>query len=111
VADKDGKTLFKCRVGCSQESVIEKLKDLGLWPTGNGHANGKGRGLTLDDFASAKGFNSQFLTQCKVAEEKGLADLPLLIDEWPARSTSAGTTRTRGRGSRIGGEKEREAKH
>jgi putative DNA primase/helicase len=71
LADKDGKTLFKCRVGCTQESVIEKLKALDLWPTGNGHTNGNGGALTLNAFAKAKGLDSQFLARCGVTEEKG----------------------------------------
>ena len=33
VSDKNGKILVKCWAGCSQESVIGALRNLGLWHT------------------------------------------------------------------------------
>ena len=32
ITEKNGRLLFHCFVGCSQESVINELKALGLWP-------------------------------------------------------------------------------
>lgn len=31
IADKDGKILVRCHAGCTQESVIKALKEMGLW--------------------------------------------------------------------------------
>ncbi len=33
VSDKNGKILVKCWAGCTQEEVIEALRNLGLWHT------------------------------------------------------------------------------
>jgi hypothetical protein len=41
IIDKDGKTLFICRAGCTQESVLGALRDLGLWHQPDGKANRK----------------------------------------------------------------------
>ncbi len=30
---EDGRILFKCHAGCTQEQVLEALRELGLWPT------------------------------------------------------------------------------
>jgi putative DNA primase/helicase len=30
---KDGRILFKCHAGCTQQQVLEALRELGLWPT------------------------------------------------------------------------------
>lgn len=32
IAEKDGKILFHCHAGCSQENVIATLRSRGLWP-------------------------------------------------------------------------------
>ena len=37
VSDKNGKILFKCWAGCSQEEVISALRDLGLWHSASRH--------------------------------------------------------------------------
>ena len=37
VSDKNGKILVKCWAGCSQESVIGALRDMGLWQTASRH--------------------------------------------------------------------------
>lgn len=68
---KDGKILFHCFNGCSQEAVISALKEQNIWPPNNGNTFKKGRGnksagkgrntatpsgLTLEELAKAKGF-------------------------------------------------------
>ncbi len=54
---KDGKVLVICRAGCSQEAVINRLIELGIWP-GNGYdANEAQRirgALSMYDAASEK---------------------------------------------------------
>ncbi len=37
MSDKNGKILVKCWAGCSQESVIGALRDIGLWHTASRH--------------------------------------------------------------------------
>lgn len=70
ITEKD-KILVHCFNGCSQEAVIDALKEKGIWPPGSGKnfkkgrgdkSAGKGRntatppGLTLEELAKAKGF-------------------------------------------------------
>jgi hypothetical protein len=71
INEKDGKVLFHCFNGCSQDAVVDVMKEKGIWPSANGNdfkkgrgnkAAGKGRntatppGLTLEELAKAKGF-------------------------------------------------------
>ncbi len=44
----DGKILVRCHAGCSQKTVIEKLKELGLWPD-------TGKVCTTYDYVDANG--------------------------------------------------------
>jgi len=37
VSDKSGKILVKCWAGCTQEEVIDALRDLGLWHSASRH--------------------------------------------------------------------------
>jgi putative DNA primase/helicase len=41
ITEKNGHVLFHCHAGCTQESVLGALRDLGLWPQPDGRANGK----------------------------------------------------------------------
>ncbi|MDA9981523.1 hypothetical protein N9H39_02055 [Gammaproteobacteria bacterium] len=69
-----GKIIFKCFAGCSQESVIEALKDRGLWPKGGGaHKPLKIKlttreGCTLAQYADAKKLDIDFLKSCELSE-------------------------------------------
>lgn len=33
ISEKDGKLLFKCHTGCEQDTIVERLKELGHWQT------------------------------------------------------------------------------
>lgn len=69
VSERDGKILVKCFGGCSQEAVIEALRDRNLWhipenskkyrrikPIGKARNSATPPGLTLEELANAKGF-------------------------------------------------------
>jgi AAA domain len=75
LSQTNGKILFHCHVGCTQESVHKESCARGLWPDStfaNAHShNGAAPRLTLAEFATAKGFEPAFLTQMGVAEDKG----------------------------------------
>ena len=65
----DGKVLVKCHAGCSQDAVIDALRERGLWPTAEGDggiSGGQGRlgvkGLSLVDLAAAKYLPAESLT-------------------------------------------------
>jgi len=60
---EDGKILVKCFGGCAQEQVIAALRERGLW-------DGKRDplGLTLEQFAEAKGLDPDFLRQLGIRE-------------------------------------------
>lgn len=57
-----GKVLIKCFAGCSQESVITALRAKDLWPEETP------AGLTLQEYAAAKGLSVDFL------EAEGIRD-------------------------------------
>ena len=73
VDEEDGHILVHCQVGCSQAQVVDALKDRGLWPGAgsNGNGNGAAPHLTLTQFANAKGFRADFLTQHGVSQDRG----------------------------------------
>jgi putative DNA primase/helicase len=75
VDEKGGEILVRCRVGCDQTRVIQALRDRGAWPSvsekPNTNGNGARAGLTLAQFAAAKGFEPAFLSNAGVSEEKG----------------------------------------
>ncbi len=81
VTEKDGQILFRCRAGCSQESVIFALSERGLWskrkekgglhiPPRNS-ANLHTSGLTVAQYAAAKKLPEEFLRRL------GLTDMHL----------------------------------
>jgi hypothetical protein len=65
IADgKDGKVVFKCHAGCSQDAVINALVRLGLWSE-RSSSDGQGRysvtGCTLQQLADAKHLEIDYL--------------------------------------------------
>ena len=78
---EDGKVLIKCHAGCTQDAVIAKLKEMGLWNDGKG----EGRvstpsktlatvqphslpGLTLVVYATEKCLPVEFLSKLGISE-------------------------------------------
>jgi putative DNA primase/helicase len=59
IVEKDGKLLFICRAGCSQDAVIAALRALGFWPESrekpNGHAAGSKQIVATYDYVDAEG--------------------------------------------------------
>lgn len=59
IVEKDGKLLFICRAGCSQDAVIAALRAQGFWPERreklNGHAAGPKRIVAAYDYVDAEG--------------------------------------------------------
>lgn len=47
VSDSNGKILFKCFAGCTQESVIGALRNLGLWHNASRHQLERRKGTEL----------------------------------------------------------------
>jgi hypothetical protein len=45
VTDDNGQLLLNCFAGCPQETVIQAMKDKGLWPSKNGNRTLRARGL------------------------------------------------------------------
>lgn len=88
LTEKDGKVLFHCFNGCSQEAVLDAMKEKDIWPPVNGNDSKKGRGnksagkgrntatppgLTLEELAKAKGLQidgPKGLTAWGVAQQK-----------------------------------------
>lgn len=84
ISSAPDRTLLHCHAGCDTKEICSAkgltLSDLFFAPrnggpsanrNGNHSSNDNSAPLTLAKFATAKGFDSQFLTQCGVAEEKG----------------------------------------
>jgi len=70
----DGKTLFYCFAGCSQEAVMDALKDRGLWGAGQGgggfvYPKTTVQPCNLENYAAKKGLPVEFL------KELGLTDI------------------------------------
>ena len=64
LTEKDGIILVHCHAGCSQQAVIAALRAEELWPEPPPPAsarNGAMPGLTLDEYANAKGLDVTFL--------------------------------------------------
>lgn len=61
ISEREGKVLFRCHAGCTQDAVLEQLRDRDLWPKAklNGHANGahapKPRIVATYDYVDATG--------------------------------------------------------
>ena len=70
VKDKSGKPLVRCFVGCSQEAVIQELKERGLWMTAPG--------LKLSELAEAKGIPESWLRALGVRESR-VAGKPCVV--------------------------------
>ena len=63
---KDGKLLFYCHAGCSQDEVIDALKAKGLWTTGQGggghiYPQTSVQPCNLENYADKKGLPVEFL--------------------------------------------------
>lgn len=65
IGTKDGKTVFKCFAGCSQEAVLKALRDKGLWP----EEAAEPAGLTLQQYALDKELDVQFLRDLGLSDK------------------------------------------
>jgi hypothetical protein len=91
VTDANGKILVHCFGGCSQQRVIDALKQRGLWPhakRAQRRTSANGKLLTLAELAAAKRLPAQFLI------ELGVTDSPQGV-RIPYRDTSGQTISVR----------------
>lgn len=63
LSESGARVLVHCQAGCTQDAVIDALRERGLWPEGN-----KAAGLTLTELAAAKGLPVTFLRELGVRD-------------------------------------------
>jgi hypothetical protein len=75
IDERNGRQLFKCRAGCSQQVVVAELKVRGLWSDGADRRREartlRRSGLTLSEFASAFRLPIEFLLEHHVRDSQG----------------------------------------
>lgn len=49
IREQEGRILFVCRAGCSQDEVIKALRELGLWGSSEDHTRGIQKAVTPED--------------------------------------------------------------
>jgi len=82
LAEKNGKVLFKCMAGCSQEILIEEFKSRGLWDGKQEQSKNQKAKLNLNDLTSIavqyhtslNPFNSDFLQNERYLSEEVIRD-------------------------------------
>jgi hypothetical protein len=64
---RSGRPVFHCHAGCDQQSVLDALIAMNLWPRPH---ESKPKGLTLEQYAEAKRLPLSFLASIGVREER-----------------------------------------